>query len=253
MKKMIEKITTKNNTKGYRFRKDLKGFSLIELVIAVAIMAVFAAWMVPSFMHLREESKQKKDMTKIEAVCDAFQGSLGEEEVVQEIESWNAATPENVEFGLIYYVKVGEDGLIDFSKGALTDGTLRRFSESKLWGSLYQAVGKTYQTDSKSLLGKYLVCYLKPKTSTARASCEYMILETLPTIRKCTIKLGIYTNESSAESLVRQLQRDGFNARVDLEGRDYVVYVGKYRSVDDAKVAEDALLKCNYAPSIILL
>ena len=170
MKEFIKKMTKKNNTKGHRFKKDIKGFSLIELIVAVTIMAVFAAWLVPSFMHLREESKQKKDITKLESVCDAFQVSLSEVEVVQEIESWNAATPENIEFGLIYYTKVGEDGLIDFSKGALNDGSVRHFANSELWGSLYQSVGKTYQTDSKGLIGKYFVCYLKPKTDTARAS-----------------------------------------------------------------------------------
>lgn len=44
-------------------KKWKKGFTLIELIAVIAVLAILAALVVPSFMGLREDSKQK--------VCEA--------------------------------------------------------------------------------------------------------------------------------------------------------------------------------------
>lgn len=56
-------------------RKNNKGFSLVELIIVIAIMAVLVAILAPAFMRYVEESRQKADITAVDEVIQSVKAA----------------------------------------------------------------------------------------------------------------------------------------------------------------------------------
>ncbi len=54
-------------------KKNNKGFSLVELIIVIAIMAVLIAILAPQFIKYVEESRQSADLTTVEEIVNAIQ------------------------------------------------------------------------------------------------------------------------------------------------------------------------------------
>lgn len=54
-------------------KQNNKGFSLVELIIVIAIMAVLIAILAPQFIKYVEESRQSADLTSVEEVVNAIQ------------------------------------------------------------------------------------------------------------------------------------------------------------------------------------
>lgn len=50
-----------------------KGFSLVELIIVIAIMAVLVAVLAPQYMRFVERGRAESDRTNYEAIVSAFQ------------------------------------------------------------------------------------------------------------------------------------------------------------------------------------
>jgi len=57
-------------------RKNNKGFSLVELIIVITIMAVLTAILAPQFLKYVERSREARDKANIEMVYKAFQIAL---------------------------------------------------------------------------------------------------------------------------------------------------------------------------------
>lgn len=60
-------------------KKDNKGFSLVELIVVVAIMAVLMGILVPTLVKNVEKSKKQKDESAIEEVRSTMVKSLADE------------------------------------------------------------------------------------------------------------------------------------------------------------------------------
>lgn len=56
-----------------------KGFSLIELIIAIAILVILTGLLAPQFMKYIEKSREAKDMQALDTVYTAVQGALTDE------------------------------------------------------------------------------------------------------------------------------------------------------------------------------
>ena len=78
MKKLFQKIT--NNLK-----KNKRGFSLIELIVVIAIMAVIAAVLVPSLLMHVEESRAEKDIKTTDELVNAVELALTDQDVYDEM------------------------------------------------------------------------------------------------------------------------------------------------------------------------
>lgn len=60
-------------------KKDNKGFSLVELIVVVAIMAVLMGILVPTLVKNVEKSKKQKDISGIEEIRSQFEKCLADE------------------------------------------------------------------------------------------------------------------------------------------------------------------------------
>ena len=60
-------------------KKNNKGFSLIELIIAIAILIILTGLLAPQFMKYIEKSREAKDMQTLYSVYTAVQGTLADE------------------------------------------------------------------------------------------------------------------------------------------------------------------------------
>lgn len=67
MKKLLQK------------RKNNKGFSLVELIVVVAIMAVLIGVLVPTLVRNVEKSKKQKDISAVEEVRNQMTIALADE------------------------------------------------------------------------------------------------------------------------------------------------------------------------------
>ena len=150
------------------------GFSLMELIVAVSILAILAAVFMPHLIGLLTESKTAHDEIKFESICTTFKTSMGTPEVQKELENISAGSD------IIVVCPIGEDGVIDFELRKIYGSKTKDMKVSELWKNSYQMIGYTYQMEDKSFCGKYMVFELIPKTETSTAKCTYSIEDSNP-------------------------------------------------------------------------
>lgn len=66
-------------------RKNNKGFSLVELIVVVAIMAVLVGVLAPAYLRYVEKSRFQKDASAVAELEEAVKVTLAEETVSQDI------------------------------------------------------------------------------------------------------------------------------------------------------------------------
>lgn len=56
-----------------RVKQNNKGFSLVELIIVIAVMAILTALLAPQFIKYIEQSRQSVDLNTVEGIMQAVQ------------------------------------------------------------------------------------------------------------------------------------------------------------------------------------
>ncbi|MGN0342130.1 MAG: type IV pilin protein [Roseburia sp.] len=74
-----------------------KGFSLVELIIVVAIMAILAGVMIPQFVKYLENSKKSADLSQAEAIANAVAAQYAEDMANGTTSLTYSATPTTVD------------------------------------------------------------------------------------------------------------------------------------------------------------
>lgn len=79
-----------------------KGFSLVELIIVIAIMAILAAVIAPALIRFIDKSRKADDVASASVIRDAFNAALSEEEVYESL--YAQITPDSFASGGNYPV-----------------------------------------------------------------------------------------------------------------------------------------------------
>lgn len=82
MKKELKNTKKKNN----------KGFSLVELIVVIAIMAVLMAVLAPAMLRYVEKSRVQKDESAVSEAANAAQLALADETVYNEVKGQTPIT-----------------------------------------------------------------------------------------------------------------------------------------------------------------
>lgn len=82
MKKELKNTKKKNN----------KGFSLVELIVVIAIMAVLMAVLAPAMLRYVEKSRVQKDESAVSEAANAAQLALADESVYKKVDSQTPIT-----------------------------------------------------------------------------------------------------------------------------------------------------------------
>ena len=102
-------------------KKNNKGFSLIELIIAIAILIILTGLLAPQFMKYIEKSREAKDMQTLDSVYTAVQGTLADEVAYED------------------FIDGSDDGLKDLTTGITLKALLK--------------IDTPFVTELKSVLG----------------------------------------------------------------------------------------------------
>lgn len=87
----MEQLTNNENSKELR-KKNNKGFSLVELIIVIAIMAILVGVVGTQVLPYMDKSREAKDFQLVSSVCTAATTAFAE----------NADTVGSTDFDLIY-------------------------------------------------------------------------------------------------------------------------------------------------------
>ena len=69
-------------------KKNNKGFSLVELIIVIAIMAVLMAVLAPQFLRYVERSRFQKDMSAVGELENAMKVACSNENAIATVTTW---------------------------------------------------------------------------------------------------------------------------------------------------------------------
>lgn len=87
-----------------------KGFSLVELIIVIAIMAVLIAVLAPQFLRYVERSRYQKDMSAVGELENAMKVAVSNETAVAGVTTWPVvATITNATGAVAWSGGVGAD------------------------------------------------------------------------------------------------------------------------------------------------
>ena len=99
-----------------------RGFSMVEIIIAVSILAVVTAVMVPSLIHYVEKSRAQKDDSAMSSFADAVSWASSDDKVVREL----AGASDSVEDGVVVITfSPDENGKMTVDNAKLGDKKLK--------------------------------------------------------------------------------------------------------------------------------
>ena len=94
-------------------KKNNKGFSLIELIIVITIMAILTSLLAPQLLRYVEQSRTAKDLTSIDEVYRAIQISLADETVFKSVASDDVYTLKDNGTALVLTAPADRETLLD--------------------------------------------------------------------------------------------------------------------------------------------
>lgn len=154
-----------------------KGFSLIELIIAIAILVILTGLLAPQFMKYIEKSREAKDMQTLDTVYSSVQAALGNEgaydKIIEETktdiyveELANALTKDNDSSTNEFYIEMrslmGKTAPVLKSKKAAVGGKIYiaiKYTNSKVTVQVDGADGKKEDKEIETFGGFEVMVY----------------------------------------------------------------------------------------------
>lgn len=141
-------------------RENKKGFSLVELIVVIAIMAVMVAVLAPSLLQYVERSRAQKDDSAMSEAANAVQLALARQEVYDEVLAYAASTNYSC------YVDAKDntepsDGKVvtDTAKGHYTFDDTKRVADEKQykWAGKMRGVTITFVPSKGTTASSYTI------------------------------------------------------------------------------------------------
>jgi prepilin-type N-terminal cleavage/methylation domain-containing protein len=135
--------------------KNNKGFSLVELIVVIAIMAVLMAVLAPALLRYVEKSRKQSDASAASEIVNAVEIALSDDEIYDEVNGTDTIT--------VKYK--GEDGSL--TQEGITDTTaandfmteiattLKAEGDATTGFTIDTAKSKTYKTDTFIVKAEY--------------------------------------------------------------------------------------------------
>lgn len=76
-------------------KKNNKGFSLVELIVVIAVMAVLVGVLAPAYLRYVEKSREQKDISAVAEVVQSIKIAAANEGVSKEVSEGFTVTVEN--------------------------------------------------------------------------------------------------------------------------------------------------------------
>ncbi len=145
-------------------KRNRKGFTLIELMIVVAIIGILAAIAIPNFLKFQAKSKQSEAKTNLKAIYTAETGYYGENNTYNAFDSVNWQPVGTAR----YTYSLGSDNGIASPPGAgatfliagvpaLTDGSFTGATPARLVGSNSFLAGAVGNIDNDPALDEWSI------------------------------------------------------------------------------------------------
>jgi prepilin-type N-terminal cleavage/methylation domain-containing protein len=128
--------------------KNNKGFSLVELIIVIAIMAVLIGVLAPQYLRYVEKSKKQADLSAVGQVFDAVKVALSDPELQSKIEAGTVVINNGGNGG--YVASIGNDVNTDLYKtvpSATIKLTSNTYGSSTFTISVHQGADKEWVAD----------------------------------------------------------------------------------------------------------
>lgn len=115
-----------------------KGFSLVELIVVIAIMAVLIAVLAPQYLRYVERSRLQSDNTAIGEIVNAAKIALTSDTVLQDL-TWTGNT-----------VELAFDGAANANKSLPIGTRAANNSQKELYEELQMTIGAEFETTSNA-------------------------------------------------------------------------------------------------------
>lgn len=122
--------------KNENMKKNNKGFSLVELIVVIAIMAVLMVILAPAMLRYVEKTRVQKDESAISEVANAAELALGEETIYSSIPAGTTSIQLTITDGA---------AIVDSVGNVVSDDVQKTVGQSISFASkTYKAYGTVY-------------------------------------------------------------------------------------------------------------
>lgn len=160
-----------------KFRKSRKGFTMVELMVVIIIMAVLGLAIMPSLMGSSDKAKYSRAWNDLNAIANAFVGYYGRKGTIATISAASGA-------GLVTALGDAKDTLQSFLNTPID-------SLKDPWGNEYQIAGNWNETTGKG----YIIVYVDKGDTTGATA-------TFRTDVACTARIDPYQDDIPMAKLV---------------------------------------------------
>ena len=166
-----------------QIRKNRKAFSLVELIVAIAIMAVAAGILVPSFVAIRKQQGKKADDAKFISMANSLQQVMTDNEIEKEVKKISDGN----QFDVVFVID--DTGHIDMTAGTIKTATedFTLFS-TKIWKNWYHYIEEQYDLKDRETENMLLVLHAFPRTSKSVPKCNWEVIESADYERPPTVE-----------------------------------------------------------------
>ena len=129
-----------------KMKKNNKGFSLVELIIVIAIMAVLIGLLAPQYLKFVKESKVSTDITNAEAIASAVNVAVADNASFSGFTSGTAVSGGTAVTGLSGFTAVPASKVDSSYEWVITWDTTNGVSTITLGGAQIYPTATAYET-----------------------------------------------------------------------------------------------------------